>query len=50
MSWVENRTIELGKRGDPAITHDDAAFRHGATQFKVDLDRVFANLDVVHKR
>ena len=50
MSWAENLPIELGKRANLVITHDDAAFRHGATQFQVDLDRVFGNLDVVHKR
>ena len=50
MSWVENLPIELGKRGDLVITHDDAAFRHGAMRFEVDLDRVFRNLDGARKR
>ncbi len=32
--------IKLGKRADSAITDDGAALRHGATQFKVNLDQL----------
>lgn len=32
--------IKLGKRSDTTITDDDAALRHGATQFKVDFDQL----------
>lgn len=32
--------IKLGKRVDPTITDDEAALRHGATQFKVNFDQL----------
>ena len=37
--------IKLGKRADPAITDDDAALRHGATQFKVNFDQLRKIID-----
>ncbi len=32
--------IKLGKLADPKITHDNAALRHGATQFKVNFSEL----------